>query len=168
MALLEGAVVYCNLSLVHVICIPLVHVMCIPSFPFHISRILLSRPIARSPYDQRCKSLHDPRTASYATTADAEAAGLVVFFDFVTALPWQASQCLLVYALYDGARPVDSVKALPPTECEPEPGGFTRALLAADISSQQRDDREASRTLKPCCCCSPRSPLASASSTWAS
>ena len=59
-----------------------------------------------------------------------QAAGLCVFFDFVTALPWQATKCLLVYAIYDGARPADGIKSLPAAECEPEPGGFTRALLA--------------------------------------
>ena len=34
------------------------------------------------------------------------------------------SQCTLVYAFYDGAKPVQGIKSLPAADCEPEPGGL--------------------------------------------
>ena len=59
-----------------------------------------------------------------------EAAGMCAFFDFVTGLPWVASQCLLAYTLYNGVEPLGAVKTLPAVECEAMAGGFTRSLLA--------------------------------------
>ena len=40
------------------------------------------------------------------------------------------SQCTLVYAFYDGAKPVQGIKSLPAADCEPEPGGLARALFS--------------------------------------
>lgn len=56
--------------------------------------------------------------------------GFVVFWDFVSALPRYVSQCTLVYALYDGTSRLGAVKSLPVCDCEPEPGGLARAVLA--------------------------------------
>ena len=58
------------------------------------------------------------------------AAGMCAFFDFVTGLPWVATQCLLMYTLYNGVEPLGAVKTLPAVECEAMAGGFTRSLLA--------------------------------------
>jgi len=56
--------------------------------------------------------------------------GFVVFWDFVTALPRYVSQCTLVYAVYHGERMLGAVKSLPICDCEPEPGGLGRAIIA--------------------------------------
>jgi hypothetical protein len=56
--------------------------------------------------------------------------GFIVFWDFVSALPRYVSHCTLVYALYDGARMLGAIKSLPVCDCEPEPGGLARAVLA--------------------------------------
>ena len=57
-------------------------------------------------------------------------AGFVIFWDFGSGVPRQVSQCTLVYAFYDGAKPVQGIKSLPASDCEPEPGGLARALFS--------------------------------------
>ena len=60
----------------------------------------------------------------------SESSGFVVFWDFAGGMPRQLVQCTAVYAFYDGHTPKSDVKSLPPTECEPEPGGLTRAIFS--------------------------------------
>lgn len=58
--------------------------------------------------------------------------GFVLFWDFAISLPWSTSRCVLVYAIYDGEKPVGSIKALPAAECEKDvKTGLTRCLLGA-------------------------------------
>ena len=52
------------------------------------------------------------------------------FLGLAGGMPRQLVQCTAVYAFYDGHTPKSDVKSLPPTECEPEPGGLTRAIFS--------------------------------------
>ena len=56
--------------------------------------------------------------------------GFVIFWDFGTGVPRQCASVTLVYAFYEGGKPVQGIKSLPAADCEPEPGGLARALFS--------------------------------------